>query len=220
MDRDGLIATCRDELYTAVLADTLDGFGHFDQCLHPGLAALQEGSTIAGFARVGLYMPIFHDDETVNVYEHEIRLIDDLARHDLPVLICNGNLGIAPWGELLSTRAQVLGASGCVTDGCVRDVRRIRQMNFPVFCAGRNPVDTKHRGKMMWADAPGRIAGVRIASGDLLVADDDGIVVVPAPLIETVVAKALDKVRAENTVREELEAGASLVDVFDRHGIL
>ena len=93
-------------------------------------------------------------------------------------------------------------------------------MNFPVFCAGRNPVDTKHRGKMMWADAPGRIAGVRIASGDLLVADDDGIVVVPAPLIETVVAKALDKVRAENTVREELEAGASLVDVFDRHGIL
>jgi regulator of RNase E activity RraA len=72
----------------------------------------------------------------------------------------------------------------------------------------------------MWADVPGSIGDVEINSGDLAIADYDGIVFIPAALIETVVEKALKKVRAENTVRQELRDGASLVEVFEKHGIL
>jgi regulator of RNase E activity RraA len=218
--RETLLRTCIDELYTAVVSDTLDGLGLHDQCVAPGLVPLEEGMRIAGFVRVGIYMPIYHDDERVNVYEHEIRLVDDLKKGEVPVLVCNGDLRIAPWGELLSTRAQYLGAAGCITDGAVRDVGRICQMGFPVFSGGRNPVDTKYRGKMMWTDVPARIGGVSIRPGDLVLADRDGIVFVPADRIEETMELALRKVRTETTVRDELSAGATLVEVFARHGIL
>ena len=219
-DNHKLLRTCREELYTAVVADTLDGLGRHEQTAAPGISALEDGMRLVGFVRTGLYMPIFHDDENVNVYEHEIRLIDDLKPGEVPVLACNGDIRISPWGELLSTRAEYLGAAGCITDGSVRDVAQICAMGFPVFSGARNPVDTKHRGKMMWADAPAVIGGVRVKSGDLVIADRDGIVFVPSELTEIAVEKALEKVRQETTVREELRAGATLVEVFDRHGIL
>lgn len=220
MHRDALLKTCRAELYSAVVADTLDSLGHRNQAVAPGLDPLEDDMRIVGFARVGIYMPIYHDDENVNVYEHEIRLIDDLKPGEVPVLVCSGNKRIAPWGELLSTRAQYLGGAGCITDGCVRDVQMIREMGFPVFSGGRNPVDTKYRGKMMWADVPGVIGEVEVNSDDLIIADLDGIVFVPSAIIGKVVEKSLEKVRAETTVRDELRDGATLVEVFNRHGIL
>lgn len=220
MDRIEILETCRAELYSAVVSDTLDGLGYHKQVVQPGIGALFEEMRIFGFARIGIYMPIYHDDATVNVYEHEIRFVDDLKPHDVPVIICHGNKRVSPWGELLSTRCKVLGVAGCITDGSVRDVNRIRDMGFPVFSGARNPVDTKYRGKMMWYDVPGVIGEVEVHSGDLVIADCDGIVFVPRALIGPVVDKALLKVRAENTVRDELRAGASLVDVFSRHGIL
>lgn len=219
-DRLTLLETCRSELYAAVISDTLDAMGHLGQAAAPGLHPLQDGTMIAGYVRTGLYMPIYHDDAEVNVYEHEIRLVDSLQPGEVPVISCNANTAIAPWGELLSTRAQYLGSAGCITDGCVRDTAMIRDIGYPVFCSGSNPVDTKYRGKMMWMDQPCVVGGVRINSGDLVVADGDGIVFVPRDLIGDVVAGALSKVRAENTVRDELRAGATLVEVFARHGIL
>jgi len=219
-DRKTLLETCEAELYAAVVADTLDALGLRNQVVHPGLAPLDETRRIFGFARTGLYMPIYHDDETVNVYEHEIRLVDDLAEGEVPVISCGGNTAIAPWGELLSTRAQVLGSPGCITDGSVRDVAMIREMGYPVFCGGRNPSDTKYRGKMMWIDVPCRLGGVEVNSGDLVIADMDGIVFVPADRLETALEGALAKVRSENTVREELRSGVTLAETFARHGIL
>lgn len=125
-DRLQTLETCAEELYSAVICDTLDSLGLRRQALDSGLKAVGEDMSIAGFARVGIYMPIYHDDDTVNVDEHEITLVDSLQPGDVPVISCNGNLGIAPWGELLSTRAQYLQSPGCITDGCVRDVLQIR----------------------------------------------------------------------------------------------
>jgi len=215
-----MLAACRGELYSAVVSDTLDAMGHRNQTFEPGFVPLDDDTVLAGFARTGIYMPIYHDDETVNVYEHEIALIDSLKKDDVAVLSCAGNLRIAPWGELLSTRARYLEAAGCITDGSVRDVRLIRQMGFAVFSRGRNPVDTKHRGKMMWQDVPVEIGGVRVSPGDLIIGDLDGIVVAPKAVAEEAVAKALDKVRAESTVREELASGKSLASVFAKHQVL
>lgn len=219
-NRLDILEVCSKELYSAVVCDTLDSLGLRQQAVAPGLAPLDDAMSIFGFARVGIYMPIYHDDAAVNVYEHEITLVDSLTPGEVPIISCNGNLSIAPWGELLSTRAQVLQSAGCITDGCVRDVRLIKEMGYPVFSGGRNPVDTKYRGKMMWLDVPCVIGGVTVNSGDLVIADLDGIVFVPADWIDEVVKGALEKVRSENTVRDELRAGQSLADVFASHGIL
>jgi len=215
-----IIQKCREKLYSAVIADTMDSIGFHKQVLKPGIVALDPSIKLCGLARVGLYMPIYHDDENVNVYEHEIALIDSLKTDEVAVFICNGNQNIAPLGELLSTRATYLGAAGCLTDGCVRDSKLIKEIKFPVFSKGTNPVDTKYRGKMIMADVPGEIGGVHVESRDLVFGDQDGVLIVPSKILEKVVEKALEKVNTENTVREELKAGATLTDVFAKHGIL
>ena len=219
-DFDGLLQTCREELYAAVICDTLDSLGHHNQVLPRSVRPLDEKLVLCGRVRVGIFMPIYHDDEAVDVYENEIRLIDDLKPGDVPVLICHGNLEISPWGELLTTRAKQLGSAGCVTDGCVRDVAQIRAERFPVFCAGFNPSDTRFRGKLMWYDVPGRIGNVALASGDMIFGDVDGVVVVPQAVVADVVSRALEKVRAENKVRDALLSGMSLAEAFRTFQVL
>ena len=165
-------------------------------------------------------MPIYHDDETVNVYEHELKLIDSLKPDEIPVLICHGLKKIAPWGELLSTRSKFLKAAGCLTDGSVRDVRLIREMGFSVFAGNISPLDSKYRGKLTWTDVPGEINGVQVNSGDLIFGDIDGVLIIPKPKVETVIEKALEKVSEENIVRKKLEEGETLERIFSEHGIL
>jgi regulator of RNase E activity RraA len=217
---DETLALARDKLYTAVISDTLDSFGFFDQAMPPNIRPLDDSLVICGRARTGLYMPIYHDDDTVNVYEHEIALVDDLKPGDVAVFSCGGNPRIAPWGELLSTASRARGAVGCVTDGLVRDVRMIREMKFPVFAGGLGPLDTKHRGKMMMTDVPAMIGNVRIEPGDIVFGDADGVVSIPQAVARDVLDKALEKVESEDVMRAELEAGALLKDMFEKYGIL
>lgn len=127
---------------------------------------------------------------------------------------------IAPWGELLSTAARARGATGCLTDGLVRDTKAIRKMGFPVFNGGIAPLDSKGRGKVADIDVPIECAGVRVESGDLVVGDADGVVVVPQAVEREALSRALTKVEGENATRSELERGEKLCDVFARHGIL
>ena len=217
---DEILEQARNKLYTAVISDTLDGMGILSQALPPGVRPLDESLVLCGRARTGLYMPVYHDDEALDVYEHEIALVDDLRPGDVAVFSCAGNSRIAPWGELLSTAACARGAHGCVTDGLVRDVRMIREMGFPVFAGGIGPLDTKSRAKMMMADVPSEIGGAKISPGDIIFGDVDGVVSIPGGVASEVLAVAMQKVMEENNVRDELAAGAKLKDVFDKYGIL
>ena len=103
---DEILDQARNKLYTAVISDTLDGMGILSQALPPGVRPLDESLVLCGRARTGLYMPVYHDDEALDIYEHEIALVDDLRPGDVAVFSCAGNSRIAPWGELLSTAAR------------------------------------------------------------------------------------------------------------------
>ena len=72
MKNTEMLAAARKYLYTPVLSDTLDSLGMHQQVLPPGVRPLEDTMMLCGWARVGLYMPIYHDDETVNVYEKEL----------------------------------------------------------------------------------------------------------------------------------------------------
>jgi regulator of RNase E activity RraA len=215
--RERIVAT----LYSAVLSDVMDGLGLTNQALKPFVRPLDEQLVLFGRARTGLYMPRYQALPGEDPYDVEIALVDDLQPGDVAVFACNGPTDrIAPWGELLSTAAQVRGAAGCVTDGLVRDVKPIRAMGFPVFHGGIGPLDSKGRGKMMEMDCKVVCAGVELAAGDYVFGDCDGVVVVPRAAAEEVIAKALEKVAAEDRTRDELRAGRSLRDVFDSFGVL
>ena len=208
-------------LYTPVVSDVLDGLGLTRQVLRPFVRPLDESLTLLGRARTGRYEPATMPSPGHNPYEMEMDLVDSLRAGDVAVLACDGPTEvIAPWGELLSTAAHARQGAGCVTDGLVRDVARIRAMGFPVFHGGIGPLDTKNRAEMVAKDVTVTIAGVSVSPGDWILGDVDGVVVIPAGHAEAVIRAALDKIAAEDTTRAELQAGHSLRAVFARHGVL
>jgi regulator of RNase E activity RraA len=212
-------------LYTAVVSDVLDSFGLMHQALRPFVRPLDETLVLFGPARTGRYervmMPSAVSPADHNPYELEMDLIDSLRPGEVAVLACGGPTEvIAPWGELLSTAARARQAAGCLTDGLVRDIVRIRTMRLPVFHGGIGPLDTKNRAEMVEKDATVTVAGVAISPGDWVLGDADGVVVIPADRSEQVFRAALEKITAEDTTRAELEAGHSLRAVFARHGVL
>lgn len=215
-----LIATVRSRLYSGVLSDVLDSLGHKVHAMSPRIRPLDDGLVMFGRARTARYTSTFHFDPRTNPYDLEIKLVDSLAPGEVPVLACPPGDRITPWGELLSTAANARGAAGAVTDGLVRDVRLIRQTAFPVFAGGIGPLDSKGRGVAVALDVPVECGGVPVRSGDWIFGAVDGVVVLPVDMAEEAVALALDKVKRETTVREELSAGESLATVFARHQIL
>lgn len=215
------LAGLKGRLYSAVLSDVLDELGHPDQAVKPFVRPLDEASVLCGFARTGLYMKRYHLPAGHNPYALEMDLIDSLKPGEIPVLACDGPTDrIAPWGELLTTASKVRGAAGCLTDGLVRDVRRIRELGFPVFHGGIGPLDTRGRAEMMAADEPVELGGARVAPGDFVFGDVDGVVIVPRAIAPEAIRLALAKIEAEDSTREELLAGESLRSVFERHGVL
>jgi 4-hydroxy-4-methyl-2-oxoglutarate aldolase len=208
-------------LSAAILSDIVDSLGLKRRAMRPFVRPLDEAQVMVGRARTGLYMPAYALRDGENPYEIEIALVDDLQPQEVVVLACNGPTErIAPWGELLTTAAQVRGAAGCVTDGLVRDVRQIRAMGFPVFHGGIGPLDTKGRARMVDRDVRVECGGVSIDPGDLVFGDVDGVVVIPRSHEHAVMDLALEKVRGEDNTRDALLQGESLANVFKRLGIL
>jgi 4-hydroxy-4-methyl-2-oxoglutarate aldolase len=120
----------------------------------------------------------------------------------------------------MSTVAKRNGAVGCVCDSQVRDGVKIIEMGFPVYCAGIRPVDSKGRGIVQAYDVPIRCGEVLVHPGSLIVADFDGLVVVPEEVEEMVLLKAQEKIRRENLARKELREGKTLREVYDKYGVL
>ncbi|MFZ4809453.1 MAG: RraA family protein [Hyphomicrobiaceae bacterium] len=214
------LAALRDALFTSVLSDCLDAVGVMDQALPSRIRPLDDSLVMVGRARTAAFMEVYHHDAGTNPYELEIQLVDSLKAGDVPVFACSNPARVAPWGELLTTAAQVRGAAGALMDGCTRDVKAIRAMKFPVFHGGIAPLDSKGRGRIMAIDIPIAIGGVRIAPGDLVFGDADGVVVIPQAVEAAVLELAFEKVRGEKSTLADLQRGDKLADVFARYGIL
>jgi 4-hydroxy-4-methyl-2-oxoglutarate aldolase len=210
-----------DEVYTAVLCDVLDSMGYMNQAMRPFIRPLDEGLVLLGRARTGIYGHVYHVEPNRNPYAEEIALIDDLQPGDVAVLACGGPTErLAPWGELLTTASQARKAVGCVTDGLIRDTKRIRKVQFPVFHGGIAPLDSKGRGEMLERDVPVECGGVRVHPHDWIFGDADGVVVIPTSLASEVFSTALSRVGEEDLTRKELLEGSTLRDVFERRGVL
>jgi len=159
-------------------------------------------------------MEVYHVEPGLNPYELEMELVDSLRRDEIPIFACSNPVRVAPWGELLSTAAQVRGAAGAVMDGCVRDIVAIRAVGFPVFHGGIAPLDSNGRARVMAIDVPVECAGVAVSPGDLVFGDADGLVVVPRAVKEEVLRLGREKLAGERTALAELRAGVSLRQVL------
>lgn len=205
-------------LYTAVISDALDDLGCRHQAMAHHLRPVGTDVRFAGWARTIACVDMYHVPD--DPYGTEIAAIDSILPGEVVVVATGGSRRNAPWGELLSTAALARGARGAVVDGLVRDVRRIQELRFPLFAAGMKPVDSKGRGQVMAWNVPVECAGVLVSPRDLVVADLDGIITVPAAMVDEVVKLATDKVLRENHSRDELRNGAYLRNVYEKYGVL
>ena len=208
------------QLFASVLSDCLDEAGLMRQALPSRIRPLDEASVMVGRARTAAFMEVYSVPPGSNPYELEIALIDSLQQGEIPVFACSNPVRVAPWGELLSTAAGARGAAGALMDGCVRDIKPIRAMGFPVFHGGIAPLDSKGRGKIMAIDEPIECAGVAVRPGDLIFGDADGVVIIPRDAEEHVLRLAFEKVSGERNTLRDLQRGDRLADVFARYGIL
>jgi 4-hydroxy-4-methyl-2-oxoglutarate aldolase len=208
----------KDELYSAVLADTLDTLGHRTSALPPRIRPLAGHWKILGRA-VTLSM-IGVNSEPQQPYAVEMACIDSLRAGDVLVITTNGEMQSAVWGELLSTASRARNAAGVVLDGLTRDTEKILAMDFPVFAAGFTALDSKGRLDGLAFNQPIQLGDCLIRPGDFVFGDMDGVVVIPAALADEAFPRALEKVRGENLVRAELAAGKSVRETFAKHGIL
>ncbi len=219
-DETSLREMARD-LYTAVLSDVLDERGLTGQAVRPFIRPLDPDSVMFGRARTGLYALAYEVAEGANPFEVEIALVDDLKPGDVAVFACDGpSERIAPWGELLTTAARCRGAAGCLTDGLVRDTRHILRMGFPVFHGGIAPLSSAGRAEMIAMDVVVECGGVRVAPGDYVFGDADGVVIIPQAMAGSVMAEAHAKVASEDATRRDIEAGMLLRDAYAKYGVL
>jgi regulator of RNase E activity RraA len=214
----------RTKLFTAVLGDVMDARGLTRQFLPPEIRALDPDMVIAGYA-----MPVLEADCCGDVESHGgrsnpfglmLRALDELKRDE--VYICTGGTPrYALWGELMSTRAQTLGAAGAVVDGYHRDTNGIRRLGFPVFSYGSYAQDQRMRGRVIDYRCPIEFAnGARVDPGDVIVGDIDGVLVIPRARADEIVSAALEKVEGEEAVRLMIERGESTEAIFGKTGIM
>lgn len=208
-----------ERLTTPMISDSLDSLGFRDQVLRSRLAPLLPGSRLLGRASTVQFAPSPTDNPD-GPYDDAISYIDSLVEGDIAVVATDSNNSTAYWGELFSAAALGRGAKGVITDGNVRDTPKIEALGFPVFSAGRGVEDFRARMRIVTTHSPVRLLGVDIDQGDLVMADDDGIVVIPQIIESEVLHAARSRAGTESRVLADLLSGASLRAVWDRYKVL
>lgn len=218
MHDDELLALMKQRLFPAVVGDVLDALGYRQQFLPPTVQPLEAGMVVAGRAMPVLETDIAPGDEG-EPFGLMFRALDDLKTHEVYVA-AGASPTYALWGELMTLRARQCGAAGAVLDGYARDTRGILAQNFPVFAHGRYAQDQAPRGRVTDFRVPVRIGGVRIAPGDLVFGDLDGVVVIPREAEAETLARSLEKAAKENLVRQAIEQGMTSERAFREFGVM
>ena len=162
----------------AVVSDVLDGLGLRDQLLPHGIGPLLPGQTVCGPA-----FPIAGRTDAETAPEAGLRGYLEMLGH-VPhghvVVMAAGDETAAHFGELSATWVQARDCPGVVIDCGLRDIPVLRGMGYPIFHRYHSTRSIAGRWSPVSMGEPVEIGGVRIAQGDLIVGDDDGVIVIPA----------------------------------------
>lgn len=206
-------------LFSAVVSDVLDGLGYADNVLDTQLRPVVESDrTLVGRARTTVAVAV--DTRPERPYHKLLETIDSMGAGDVLVVDAAGDTSSGLFGGLLATAVSSAGGRGAIVYGGVRDVRELGRLDFLTFACGTCPADSLGRHEVVDLDVPVNCGGVEVQSGDLVVGDVDGIVVIPQALESQVIARALEKVSGEGRMRLDLAAGLKASEAFARYGIL
>jgi len=152
---------------------------------------LINGTPIVGRAVTSLVKPASPEQATPALStKHSVEMIDNAEPGEVGVIVMEGTLEIAAMGNLMATAAKVRGMAGMVLDGAIRDVWDIRRMGLTVYARSISPRTAVGHYATVARNVPVECGGVTVRPGDIIVADEDGVVVVPRERAEEILKKA------------------------------
>lgn len=212
-----MFSLIKEKLYSPVVGDILDEMGYYHQHLPQAIHPINFHDKIAGRAMPVLMIDVYGEQKVP--FGKLTEALDQLQKNEIYVA-SGGDMRCAYWGEILTATAKKRGCSGAVINGYYRDSAQVIAQNWPVFSRGRFSQDSRVRTQVADYRCVIEIEGVRVAPGDLIFGDVDGVIVIPKKVEQEVIAKALDKASQEKIVRKEIENGMSSTQAFAKYNIL
>ena len=191
--------------YASAIHDVLREKGYGNCVLPPEIQALEKGQKIFG----EIFTISGHIDHTLS--RHDSLLLWSQVLSRVPrekVIVCQPNThSVALMGELSARALMVKGTKGYLMDGHCRDVEEILKEKFPIFCRLSTAADIVERWKYDTLGEPITIGAVTICSGDYLIADMDGAVVIPKNVVDEVITDTEKVMNTESKMRNEILKG-------------
>ncbi|MBI7310130.1 RraA family protein [Pseudomonas aeruginosa] len=200
-DKD--LVTLFEGLDTPAVSDALDRLGLPGQCLDIAPLTDYQGVTV-GPAFTVQYVSASTPPGTVGDF------IDEVTPGDVVVIANGGRTDCTVWGDIMTQYSLARGIAGTVIDGVCRDVNKALGEEYPLFTRGRFMRTGKDRVEVVAQNQPVSIGGARVCARDIVVADANGVVVVPRERA-TEVAECARRIEAvEAQIREQIANGKSL----------
>lgn len=187
---------------TTALSDALDRLGIAGQAV--GIMPVVRSMRFAGPAFTIRMLPVGISGGAVGDY------IDDVPAGAVVAIDNKGILDETVWGDILTFVAHRTGVAATVIDGVCRDSDRCVELGYPVFARANTMRTGKDRTTADAYNVPIQLANVRVAAGDWLVGDADGVIAIPAERVEEVLGVAQEIEKAEETIREMIAGGMRL----------
>ena len=203
---------------STTVSDVLDSYGIDGAIPSSYLKPVLPGSRICGPAVTIRNIPVrktatqgAHDHDFIAMSTRDIYYISEPG--DVLVSDFGGNLEVSNMGGQSCTVAKSCGLAGNIVNGCCRDVSSIREMGYPVFSCGTTQVTGKFRMECVEMNGPVTLCGKLVEPGDLMVADDSGVCIVPFELAEPVLEKSLAIAASEERMRQLIESKAPISEL-------
>jgi len=146
-----------------------------------------------------------------------LEAVDMVRSGDIIIIDNRGTLNINSWGGILTFVATKKGAEGAVIDGATRDLDDIRMLKFPVYARSIVPTTARGRVQFEGTNVPVQCGDVRVAPGDVVVADENGVVIMPASRMNQVLEVAEKLAEIESAIIEDVKKGISATQAHARH---
>jgi len=181
-----------------------------------GLKPLQPQKRMVGRARTLRYVALREDQQPryAGGINAQKRIVEATEAGDVLVIEARGVPDAATIGDIFATRVFALGGRGVVTDGALRDTPAIQAIGEPVYHAASHGATLGRQHMPFSTDEPITCAGVFVVPGDVVVGDGEGVVIIPADLVEEVVRDALVQEEKEDFALERVAAGEPTIGLF------
>jgi 4-hydroxy-4-methyl-2-oxoglutarate aldolase len=203
-------------LYSSLVSDCVEALGLGARVPRAGLQPFHSDPLAVAVGRAFPFQA-HQTDERVEI-ELLLEAVEATPVDSIVVVAIDAEADVALWGGLMTTAVIRRGGRGAVVDGGIRDLHQVLPTGFPVWARFRSPLDIRGRAEIVGYGEPVEFRGVPVTPGDLVFADANGVVVVPASRELEVLALAEDRLGREVATDRELAAGAKPTEVYERHG--